>query len=366
MEGRQDSPKDARDAMAFVWVVWATCTFLLFRFVSRFAVNVPYYDEWEMIPALGGAQPITLSWLWSQHNEHRIFLPKLVYLALAKVTGGDFRAGMYVNAIGMSLCAAATTLFIRRLRGRTAFQDAFFSLLLLNLGQAQTLTNSFQLAFVLASVLLIVVLFQYAAQPTLTFRRALTAAICTAALPLVGGHGIAVVPCLALCSLLSAYEFFKHHGDKRKAFVLAGLAVCSLALTAFNFVDYQRPARHPTSPGLPQTLIGTFQFLVSAFGSASRFVWPVAGVLCGMFLVATLVACSSVLRQTPSERFRVLRLTLLLGALLCLSLGTSWARVAFGPEALFASRYVVLSAPFWYVAYLVWEIWDRPRLRQFA
>ena len=30
------------------------------------------------IPQLIGVQPITATWLWEQHNEHRIPLPKLI------------------------------------------------------------------------------------------------------------------------------------------------------------------------------------------------------------------------------------------------------------------------------------------------
>ena len=68
--------------------------------------NAPYADEWEFVPALVGAEP-ALPWLWQQHNEHRMVLPRAVYLLLFKLTH-DFRAGMLVQ-VAMLSCARAIT-----------------------------------------------------------------------------------------------------------------------------------------------------------------------------------------------------------------------------------------------------------------
>jgi len=74
---------------------------------------------------LTGNEPDLSGWLWAQNNEHRIPLPKLILLGLFKMTKGDFRAGMFFNAIALGVLAIFMVLAARHLRGKTKFSDAF-------------------------------------------------------------------------------------------------------------------------------------------------------------------------------------------------------------------------------------------------
>ena len=105
-------------------------------FVWRFGSDVPFWDEWNLVDALTGARPITLEWLWAPHNGHRIPLPKLLLLGLYKLSGGDFRVGMYFDVAALAAIAAAMMWASRRMRqGEPSYVDAVFPLLLLHLGQ---------------------------------------------------------------------------------------------------------------------------------------------------------------------------------------------------------------------------------------
>src|SRR5919206_1760323 len=130
-----------------VWVVWATTLAAALGFVARFGSNVPSWDDWDMVPTLTGRQPVTPAWLWSQHNEHRVPLPRLLFLALNRLTVTDFRVTMYFDLLAMAGVASAMILTARRIRGRTILADAFFALLLLNWGQAANLLWGWQLQF---------------------------------------------------------------------------------------------------------------------------------------------------------------------------------------------------------------------------
>jgi len=105
-------------------------------FVARYGSNVPSWDGWDMVPTVTGDQPITASWLWSQHNEHRVPLPRLLYLAIIHLTVADFRTIMYFNVLAMAAAAALMIHTARRLRGSSSVTDAFFPILLLHWGQA--------------------------------------------------------------------------------------------------------------------------------------------------------------------------------------------------------------------------------------
>src|ERR1700712_5245275 len=70
--------------LLFVWLVWLVLSRQLWNFVIEHGRDIPYMDDWEMVPVLMGEQPITLKWLWSLHNEHRIVMPRLIYLAVTR------------------------------------------------------------------------------------------------------------------------------------------------------------------------------------------------------------------------------------------------------------------------------------------
>src|SRR5271166_2822335 len=112
--------------------LWLFMTVAGLGLVARYGSNVPSWDEWDIVPTMTGVQPITLEWLWSQHNEHRIPVPRLVMLALFRIFGDDFRVGMYFNVLSMAALALGLIYVARRIRGRTALVDTFFPLILLN------------------------------------------------------------------------------------------------------------------------------------------------------------------------------------------------------------------------------------------
>jgi len=57
--------------------------------VSRYAVDIPFWDQWNFVPLLGKAfdGQLRASDLWAQHNEHRLLFPRLIMLGLAKLSG---------------------------------------------------------------------------------------------------------------------------------------------------------------------------------------------------------------------------------------------------------------------------------------
>lgn len=58
---------------------------VLILFIANFSVNVPYWDQWELVDFfekidLGKAN---FQDFFAQHNEHRLFFPKLIIATLA-------------------------------------------------------------------------------------------------------------------------------------------------------------------------------------------------------------------------------------------------------------------------------------------
>lgn len=73
-------------------------TFLPFVFllacIFRFAIDMPYMDEWDIVPILQKffEGSLTLGDLFAQHNEGRVFFPRLVLIPLAYFTDWNINA----------------------------------------------------------------------------------------------------------------------------------------------------------------------------------------------------------------------------------------------------------------------------------
>jgi hypothetical protein len=101
----------------FEWAVWGAMLLAALAFVWKFGSNVPYWDEWQMVPRLTGEQPVDAGWLWASHSGHRIPFPKLLLVTAYKVTGSDFRVGMYANVLALGAVALAMIRAAKGLRG---------------------------------------------------------------------------------------------------------------------------------------------------------------------------------------------------------------------------------------------------------
>ena len=61
--------------------------------IVKFGVPVPYLDAWDFVPLLQkmDAGNLTLSDIWTLHNEHRLLFPQIIMLGLARLTSWDIR-----------------------------------------------------------------------------------------------------------------------------------------------------------------------------------------------------------------------------------------------------------------------------------
>ena len=89
--------------------------------ITRLRVNVPWGDDWDLIPAVLRAMSGRLEWadLWSQHNEHRMVLVKAIVIALAGLNRFDLRAELWVGFV----MTVATLLLLRHLLVGTLGRD---------------------------------------------------------------------------------------------------------------------------------------------------------------------------------------------------------------------------------------------------
>jgi hypothetical protein len=355
-----------------VWACWLGMTAAALGLVAHYAGNAPYWDELIMVPVLTHEEPITWQFLWQQHNEHRIPLPKLVQIGLAKLTGTDFRAGMYFTVVLMAVLAAAMIVTAQRIRGHANYVDAYFPLLLLSYGHTENFLWSFQVAFSLSTFLVCVVLSLVVCrgrgailqEGKMAFVPALLAGGCLLLLPLCGAQGTVMVPPLALW--LGLVGLLAIRADRRRGYQgLVVVAICLLAcllVVAYFLWGYEVPPWSVPPPTLRAWVRTSLEFLCAGFGPAAGKFWPYGLIYIG--LVSLLVLGTMVWRwkNQPNERLGLAGMLLFLLGTLALAGALGRGRAFTGPGLGFSSRYALLSLPFIVALNFAVGRWGRPRM----
>ncbi len=341
--------RSLRRALVAVWAVFAAGAV---AFVAVIGTNAPYADEWEFVPALLGEEP-ALPWLWQQHNEHRLPLPRAVYLTLFALTH-DFRAGMLLQVALLAALALYLMQVADRLRGKPHWADAFFPVSLLHVGHWENFIMGYQICFVLFAVLatgLAVVALRITRANA--FRSGVTAGVLLMLLALTGGSGLVVVPPVAAWLVVVAASVWQS-GEKGRAALLLLLAALPLAYLGVYAGGYERPPLHPVPSTDPRAVLRVAgEVLAMSFGIAMTPVWLAAftGILAlGGATVALLVPRW----KEPGERLSVVGLIAVTAGVAGVALAIGVGRSGMGGDMGLWSRYSMLSWPLLAAAYLVW------------
>ena len=320
-------------ALADPLIVWATllgATLGALLLAARNGPVAPYWpDEWMYVPVVTGREPLTLSWLFAFHNEHRIPLPKLVWVAVERLSGFDGRWGSALNALILAGAAVLLVLGLRRLRGRMIWTDAIVPLLLLHGGHWEDITWPFQVAFTLFVLALAWILWRMQ-----TPREDADPAL---------GLGIFVLPFLGAATfpfvcLLAPWTIWTSRRDPRplRRRLTMGLAAGSLLFLPFYF-GFQRPDYFPPSPGPATDIAVAIQLLAGSLGIPGARSWPLSGWLAG-----AVVGVTAVLGLLRSKSRSSAGQLLVLTGLIVLALIIGHSRSGTSRFAGFNERYVTL------------------------
>lgn len=275
-----------------VFTLWSLPAICAFYVMWTHWVPVPFWDEWDT----PGAQlasyyrgTLTFAELCSQHNEHRLLFPRLVWLPLAIVAGWDVRHAMVLTFCFVCLGSVGLYQLLRSANGTPAGRALVFGLMSLVLfsprqyetllvgAQGQTFVPSFML------VLALLVNLSGKSLPTKTIINAAIAHIGTYSF----GNGMLVWLLAFPLDTRSAELPARHRILWRAVYILlAGLSVASY------FISYRHPSSTPpiVSPiaQLPAFLRFVLVWIGSLFnvGAPTIFGAIVLLIFCGLAAVA--------------------------------------------------------------------------------
>ncbi len=256
-------------------------------YVLRFAVNVPYWDDWEFVRLLQLAADgsLTAGDVWSQHNEHRIVLPLLAMFGLAWLTGYNTVAQSVFTVCHLGVLLIYVHAAARRTcqwpKGTAPLWFALAAWVLLGWRQAENLLWGFQIGLTLPLTAAFVSL--YHLQAALSgARRSRVHLLAAVAAGCAGSFSTAMGLLIWPGAIVLVIAHWR--SGQGRMFGVLWIAAGIVAWMAY-LIGYQAPLHHPSlsaSLGAPLRLARFFAALNGAWASeSSAAVWIGALLLIG-------------------------------------------------------------------------------------
>jgi len=206
-----------------------------FAFISTYAVNVFYFDQWDTLAPFFQGDTGLLHLFTRQFSTHRLGLGLISLKYLYAATHWSARAESFLIGgcvFGAMLLAIALK---RRLFGRLAYSDVAIPLIILTLMQYETVIGATNPAFGAIPLLLITVYCAFLTLPNPFLRYALVLA--ADFLLIYTGYGFFMGLLTPVVFVLDVLRSLRKIGDVRLPLAVAG-AVLSVSLLASFFFHY--------------------------------------------------------------------------------------------------------------------------------
>lgn len=245
-------------ALPIFWIFWM---------VYEFGVNVPTGDDWDLISAYNSHDGLTIKYLFSQHNEHRIFFPRMVMFTVLILTNWNEKACMFVS---VSLFVLAYVLLIKwtydKLKGISYYIagviNFIIGMIFFTPAQYENLFWGFQVGFTMVAMFPIFSFYCYYKYRISYNKKWMFAALISAIIATFSSfQGLAVWLVYFLLFLLEYFTMSKPKWPTAVITVFVGFVCCYLYLSDFNFVN-----NHSTY--VAKDLYSTIRFLFLNIGGS--------------------------------------------------------------------------------------------------
>lgn len=337
--------------------------FIITGFIIKYGVNVPVTDQYALIPLFQKLDHGTLAIgdFWTQHNEHRVFFPNLILVALAQITNWNIRAEIALSLIFSLLSFILIVLLIKNtvLKGYASYLLIFvLGLFFFSPVQWQNWLWGWQFEWflcILASISCFYLMSKI--DPKKQFSLATAAAVLAAIIAsysLASGIFIWIAGLLYLIIIRVPYK---------NLVVWCASALLTIALYFHGYV----------SPGRQGPIEAAFEhpvdFIRYFFAYVGRPIAdePYAAILAGVFMVAVFLAVIYVLYRTKRIQSYAIWISVIIYALLA-GAATSSSRIDLGIINALSSRYTSFSLLILIsLSVIMWDIFTRYiRYKKFA
>lgn len=289
--------------------------------VGLFGVNQVFWDEWRIVEMLKAFRDSGIDWvaLFSQHNEHRFVLPRIVLMASGVLTGYNTVIQMYV---GQGLVLATYLLDLAYLRQvndqerpgepagwRYGAAGLAVGLACYNTKQYENFLMGFQVGFLLVLFFAVAAFYAFARAVNGAGRRwGAWAIVAGVAASLSVLHGLLVWP-VGVAAFLGLW-FSGGQAPVRRVWPFLA---CGAVVWALYFIGYQKPAAHPAM--LDRGLIPTAGYFFASLGSIAAARYAGLAVPMGVIVFGAVAAAFVYLWRAKRIRDNLFPICLMLYAM---------------------------------------------------
>jgi cbb3-type cytochrome oxidase subunit 3 len=314
-------------------------------FIKTYAVNVSAWDDLRFVPLFDKVYTGHLSFgdLFAQHNEHRIFFPRLAMLGLGVLTHHNTNIECYFS--WFLLCLIGCVLFLVYIREFGTKETALvafipISWLIFSVRQSGNLLSGFQMQFYMMILFLILAFYLLATSSSLRWRFALSVA-CGVISTFSLANGLLVWP-IGLMLILWMRQ--SQPKELRRLYLKMGAIWCLIGIAVFisYLASYHDLSGHIKFEYLMQHPLSVILYFVAALGgfiNVSRYTAYAIGLV--LFSLFAYAGVSIVYRSKArlSTAFSLSLMLFVLGSVVLLT----WGRSFFGVEEAMTSRYTSVT-----------------------
>jgi len=306
-------------------------------YVKIFGVNVVFWDQWELVPLIEKLYRgnLTFDDFFAQHNEHRIFFPKIIMLILAHITHYNNIAEMYFSWIITLLILVLIFIMYTQnfgVSGSSLLKFIPISWLIFNFRQFENILWGWQIQIYLCVFGFIFSIYMLEKSEKID---------CKFLLAIFGGilssfsfvNGLVVWPTGLLFIILSK--------TKNKKYLGTVWALIGTVLWCVYFYNWVKPPHHPSTLYLIEQPINSIEYMIVNVGSPLGFGHSTAFgmgilILFGIIIVSIFLLKNGFLKQNAKW------LSFIFFSLAS-SLTITVGRAGFGMEQALSSRYVTFT-----------------------
>ena len=307
--------------------------------VACYAVNVPVMDQWELVALFEKHHLTSVSFadFFAQHNEHRLFFPRLVMFGLAEISRWNV---MWEMAASLALAAVTFWLLCKVLAKTITNQQwrqiatVLISIVFFSPMAWENWLWGWQVQWYLNVLGLVLAIWALSTWQAVPYKRVLLAAAgaVLATYSLASGFFVWLV-CLPL--------FWYVKPLRAWAWVWGG---CALAAVAGHYVGYQDPVNSPSRTLFLHQPVAYVKYIVIYLAHPLAFASQLVIIIAPLYAVAF----GSVLLQLYRHARQTLTTSLLpwliLGVYACLAAAsTGVTRLGISVGQAYSSRYTTLS-----------------------
>ena len=317
-------------------------------------INVPRGDDWNFVDDLNRffSNTIDIEFLFRQHNEHRLFFPRIIMLIVTSLFHWNIKVLMYISFVVVVITYFVISNlykdFAKERLGKFSLPETYLmiGIFVFSISQQENWLWGWQIQIFL-NILFIIIGFNCLSKEENRNRNLLFAFVAGFIATFSFGNGVLFWP----ISL-----FFFYNSKYTKLQISVWLIVC-VAIILFYFVGYQKPSHHPDMMYGLRNPLQLLEFILVYIGSPLINAHFHKKALLGVFgLALFFYFVYLIIKKNYFKTDRLLYVWLGLGFYALLSCGiTSLSRVGISVDQSATSRYITICNLFWIMIFVLFN-----------